>query len=139
MKNILYVFILLSFIACNNPIIEKIASKHPDGGKERVSYYQDVDGEEVLIEEKHYHVNGILKMTGKFLNGKREGDWTSYFNNEQLQSTGVFKNGLRTGIANIYFPNGQLRYAGQYENDKATGHWKFYNEEGKLVEEKDFK
>ena len=138
MKKILYIFIFLSFIACENPVIEKIESKHPNGEKDKVSYYQEIEGKEILVEEKHYHDNGVLKMRGKFLNEKREGEWTAYFNNEQIQSTGVFKNGLRTGIANVYFPNGQLRYEGQYKDDKETGHWKFYNEAGKLIKEEDF-
>lgn len=138
MKNILYLFILLFCIACESPLIEKIETRHPDGGKDKVCYYQEIEGKEMLVEEKHYHVNGILKMTGKVLNGKREGEWKSYFNNEQLQSTGIFENGLRTGISNIYFPNGQLRYIGKYEKGKEVGPWKFYNAEGKLVDEKDF-
>ena len=100
--------------------------------------YKNVDGKEILVEEKHYHLNGVLKMTGKLLNGKREGEWTAYFDNEQLQSSGIYKNGLRTGIAHIYFSNGKLLYQGMYKDDKETGHWKFYNKSGKLVNEKDF-
>lgn len=138
MKNILYVFILLAFTACETPIIEKVETKHPSGEKDRVSYYREVEGKKVKIEEKHYHMNGELKMSGKFLNGKREGEWKAYFDNKQLQSSGVFKNGLRTGVAKIYYPDGQLRYEGQYENDNEVGHWKFYNEKGDLVKEKDF-
>jgi len=138
MKNILYVFIFLTFIACDNPIIEKIETKHPNGDKEIVGYYQEIDGDEVLVEEKHYHLNGVLKMTGKFLNENREGEWTAYFDDKQLQSTGIYKNGLRTGVANVYYPNGQLRYVGHYEDDKQTGHWIFYNEAGKIIKEKDF-
>jgi len=125
-------------MACESPIIEKIETKHPNGEKDKVSFYQEIEGKEMLMEEKHFHDNGVLKMEGKFLNGKREGVWKAFFNNEQLQSLGTFKDGLRIGEAKIYYPNGQLRYEGQYESDKQTGHWKFYNEEGKLVKEEDF-
>ena len=138
MKNILLVLICLVLLSCGNSIVERVETKHPNGNKDKVSYYQIVQEEEVLVEEKHYHLNGVLKMAGKFLNGKREGEWKAYFDNEQLQSTGIFKNGLRVGVAYIYYPNGQLRYKGFYENDKESGHWIFYNENGKLVEEKDF-
>lgn len=138
MKNILYTFILISLIACESPIIEKIESKHPNGKQNKVSFYQEVDGKEILVEEKYFHDNEVLKMGGKFLNGKREGEWKAFFNNEQLQSLGTFENGLRIGEAKIYYPNGQLRYEGQYEKDKEIGHWKFYNEEGKLIKEEDF-
>lgn len=138
MKNILYIFIVLAFTACENPISEKIETKHPNGEKDRVSYYQEIEGKEVKVEEKHYHINGELKMGGKFLNGEREGEWKAYYDNKRLQSTGVFKDGLRIGVAKVYYSTGQLRYEGQYENDNESGHWKFYNEEGKLVDEKDF-
>jgi antitoxin component YwqK of YwqJK toxin-antitoxin module len=138
MKNILYILILFSFIACENPIVEKVETKHPNGEKDRVSYFQEVEGKDVKVEEKHFHINGELKMSGKFLNGKREGEWKAYFDNKQLQSSGVYKDGLRTGLAKIYYPDGQLYIDGFYENGKQTGHWKFYNEAGKLVDEKDF-
>ncbi|MGB0881603.1 MAG: toxin-antitoxin system YwqK family antitoxin [Vicingaceae bacterium] len=138
MKKILYVFLLFAIVACENPVIEKVESKYPNGEKNRVAYYQEKDGKEILVEEKHYHENGVLKMAGKFLNEKREGHWKAYFNNEQLQSIGEFKDGLRIGIVKVFYPGGQLRYEGQYENDKQVGHWKFYNERGELVKEEDF-
>ncbi len=138
MKRIIYVFLLLAIIACESPVIEKVETKYPNGEKNRVAFYQEKDGEEILIEEKHYHENGALKMQGKFLNGKRDGDWKAYFNNDTLQSIGEFKNGLRIGEVKVYFPDGQLRYEGKYEKDKRVGHWKFYNDRGELIKEEDF-
>ena len=138
MKKIIYILIIISLIACESPIIEKVESTFPDNSPQKISYFQEIDGKEVKVEEKHFHLNGKLKMTGKFLNGKREGEWKAYFNNEQLQSTGTFDNGIQIGETIVYFPNGKLRYEGQYKNNKESGHWKFYNEKGKLVKEKDF-
>lgn len=129
---------ILALVACENPIIEKIEESYPDNQAKKISFFQEVDGKEVKVEEKHFHPNGKLKMTGKFLNRKREGEWKAYFNNDQLQSLGTFKNGIQTGKSKVYFPNGELRYEGQYENDKKIGHWKFYNEQGKLIKEEDF-
>jgi len=139
MKKILF-FITLSAIlfSCENPIIEKVESKHPNNNPKKINYYQEIDGKEILVEEKHLFDDGKYKMGGKFLNEKREGEWKAYFGNGQLQSEGTYKEGKRFGIAKIYFPNGKLRYEGQYENDKEVGHWKFYNESSKLVDEKDF-
>lgn len=138
MKQLLYLLIFIFLIACESPVIEKIDKTYPDNKPEKISYFQEQDGKEVKIEEKHFYQNGKLKMHGKFLNGKREGLWEAYFNNDQIQSIGTFKNGQRIGEAKVYYPNGQLRYEGQYENDEETGHWKFYNEQGILKEEKDF-
>ncbi|MBL4593793.1 MAG: hypothetical protein JKX68_08270 [Flavobacteriales bacterium] len=138
MNRIIYLLIIISLIACESPIIEKIEGTYPDNQPKKISYFQEVEGKEVKVEEKYFHQDGKLKMHGKFLNGKREGEWKAYFNNDQLQSVGTFKNGFRIGDAKIYFPNGNLRYEGQYEKDKEIGHWKFYNEQGKLVDEKDY-
>jgi antitoxin component YwqK of YwqJK toxin-antitoxin module len=137
---VLLIIITLSALlfGCESPIIEKVDSKHPNGEKKKVSFYQEIESKEVLVEEKYYHDNGKFKMGGKFKDELREGEWNAYFENEQLQSEGFFKAGKRFGIAKVYFPNGKLRYEGQYENDKEVGHWKFYNESGKLVDEKDF-
>lgn len=135
-----FIMILLSvlFFACDAPIIEKVDSKYPNNEPKKITYYQEIDGKEVLVEEKNLFDNGKFKMGGKFKDGLREGEWKAYFENEQLQSEGVFKGGKRYGIAKVYYPNGKLRYEGQYENDKEVGHWKFYNEGGKLVKEQDF-
>ncbi len=138
MNRIFYLIIIIFLMACESPIVEKIEETYPDNQPKKISYFQEIEGVEVKIEEKYFYQNGKLKMVGKFLNGKREGVWKAYFNNEQLQSEGMFKAGLREGAAKVYFPNGNLRYEGQYNNDKEVGHWKFYNEQGKLIQEKDF-
>ncbi|MDF1673876.1 MAG: hypothetical protein P1U41_10235 [Vicingaceae bacterium] len=138
MKHILILFLGLTLFACETPVVEKIVSKHPNGEKKKVEFFQNIDGKEVLVEEKHFFDDGKFKMGGKFKDGLRDGEWKAYFQNKQLQSEGFFKEGKRFGIAKVYFPNGQLMYEGQYENDKEIGHWKFYNEKGKLVNEKDY-
>ena len=138
MKRVLYLLMVLFLISCENPIIERVDETYPDNQPKKVSYIQMQDDKEVKLEEKYFHVDGKLKMNGKFLNGEREGEWVAYFENEQVQSMGTFKAGNRIGAAKVYFPNGQLRYEGQYDNNKEVGKWKFYNEQGDLVEEKDF-
>jgi antitoxin component YwqK of YwqJK toxin-antitoxin module len=138
MKRVIYLLLIISFVGCQNPIVEKVEETYPDNQAKKISYFQEIDGKEIKVEEKYFHPNGKLKMGGKFLNGRRGGEWKAYFNNTQLQSLGTFKNGIQTGETKVYFPNGKLRYEGQYENSKEAGHWKFYNEAGKLVKEKDF-
>jgi antitoxin component YwqK of YwqJK toxin-antitoxin module len=138
MNRVVYLLIVIILFSCENPVIEKIEETYPDNTLKKVSYFQEEDGKGVKVEEKYFHPNGKLKMTGKFLNGKREGEWKAYFNNDQLQSLGTFVNGIQIGVTKVYFPNGKLRYEGQYDNNKESGHWKFYNEQGDLVKEEDF-
>jgi antitoxin component YwqK of YwqJK toxin-antitoxin module len=138
MKKLIFILPLLFLMACESPIIEKVQETYPDNTTKLIEYFQEIDGQEVLVEKKHFHQNGNLKMTGKFKNGKRDGEWKAFFANNQIQSLGFFKDGLRTGEAKIYYPNGKLRYEGFYEKDKEVGHWKFYTEAGQLTKEKDF-
>ena len=138
MKRFIYLLLVVLAVACQNPVIEKVEETYPDNQPKRISFFQEIKGKEIKVEEKHFHSNGKLKMTGKFLNGKREGEWKAYFDNSQLQSLGTFKNGIQTGETKVYFFNGKLRYEGQYENNKEIGHWKFFNEQGKLIKEQDF-
>ena len=44
---------------------------------------------------------------GEIKNGKREGPWVSYFENDQLWDKGDYKNGEREGPWVSYFDNGQ--------------------------------
>ena len=138
MKKLVYILPLLFLIACQSSKVERVEASYPDNSKKIVSVYQIENGEENLLEEKHFYQNGKLKMKGKFLNGKREGEWKSYFANDQIQSTGTFGNGVRTGEVKIYHPNGNLMIEGFYKEGKEFGHWKFYTKAGKLAREKDF-
>ena len=138
MKKVIYLLSLLFLIACQSSKIEKIEESYPDNSKKVVSFYQEQDGKQILIEEKHYYQSGKLKMNGEFLNEKRDGEWKSYFENGDIQSIGSFKNGFRTGEAKVYRANGSLMYEGFFKEGKEFGHWKFYTSEGKLAKEEDF-
>lgn len=82
--------------------------------------------------------SGVIKMKGFYINGRREGQWISFFENGVKQSEGFFKGGLRDGKALVYFPSGKLYYEGYYKDGYETGKWVFFDEEGKKVNEKDY-
>ncbi len=82
--------------------------------------------------------NGIVKMKGYYVGGKREGQWVSFFENGNVQSEGFFKKGLRDGKANVYFESGKLYYEGYYKDGKEVGKWIFYDESGNKINEKDY-
>ncbi|MBW7867405.1 MAG: hypothetical protein H3C31_03660 [Brumimicrobium sp.] len=80
-----------------------------------------------------------LKIEGRTNdNGDRVGIWKSYFENGSEQSVVVYENGLKEGIYIVRFPNNLIRYRGEYLHDEPIGIWKFYDEEGNLIEEKDY-
>jgi len=137
-QRISFLLFTLFLFSCQPQIKEKVEETHPDNKPKLINYYQEVNGNDELIEQKEFHLNGQLKMSGKFVNEKRDGKWMAYFDNGKPQSQGIFIDGKRTGSAKVYFANGKLRYEGEYKDDKEFGHWKFYNEKGELIKEKDF-
>ena len=82
--------------------------------------------------------SGVVKMKGFYINGRREGEWVSFFENGKKQSEGFFKSGLRDGKALVYFENGQVYYEGYYKDGKEVGKWVFFDMEGKKINEKDY-
>jgi hypothetical protein len=82
--------------------------------------------------------NGIVKMRGYYINGKRNGQWTSFFENGNVQSEGFFKDGLRDGKALVYYESGKVYYQGYYKDGKEVGKWTFYDQEGKVIQEKNY-
>lgn len=84
------------------------------------------------------YTSGIVQMKGYYINGKREGQWTSFFESGKKQSEGFFKAGLRDGKAVVYFENEQVYYEGYYKNGQEAGKWVFYDPKGKKINEKDY-
>jgi len=138
MKNIVIISFLSLIFSCNSPITEKVEKTFPDNNPKLVSYYQKHFSKEEKVEQKEFYINGQVRLTGKFKDGLRDGEWKAFFEDGSPWSIGTFKQGKREGLAKVYYSNGKVRYEGQYNNDKQIGHWKFYNEKGELVTEKDF-
>ena len=138
MKKITYLFSFLLFIGCQNKVIEKVEETFPNEAKKVVFFYEVNDKKKVLIREKHFYPNGKLKMEGAILNGKRNGKWIAYFEDEKTQSIGFFENGFRKDEVEVYYPNGNVMYKGFFKKDKKVGLWKFYTKSGKLASEKKY-
>lgn len=129
MKNnlILTLLSLLLFSACKEEIKEQ--KKEP----------------EQLIEIK----NGIFtqfypgKKNIKFKGsqdekGQRHGKWVFYGENGTELSITMFDHGKKHGHSIVKYPNGALYYLGEYRQDKKIGEWKTYDENGNIIEEKNF-
>lgn len=69
---------------------------------------------------------------------RRHGKWTHYSESGQELSYTFYVNGKKHGFSMVKYPNGQVHYYGDYDNDVQVGIWKVYDENGKLVEEKNF-
>ena len=89
-------------------------------------------------EEIKKYDNGIINIKGYYRQGKREGQWVSFYRNGLPWSEANYEGGLKNGATASYYENGNKRYAGFYANDNKTGKWSFWDEQGKPVKVIDF-
>lgn len=106
--------------------------------------------------------NGMVKMTAKISEGKKEGIVQIFFENGQLNEIRSYKNNLMDGtwemyniykvkvsVANykdglkhgqwlIYDDKGTLLYDMEYTNGQKSGTWKKFDSSGKLVSERKY-
>ena len=87
-------------------------------------------------EWTRWYENGRIRWRGNFKNGKDEGTYEKYYSNGQLQQKGWYQNGFRENIQLMYHRNGQLSVKGYFKNNREIGRWEFYNEDGTLAEVK---
>ena len=98
--------------------------------------------------------DGQVKSIENFKNGKLNGEFKEFFENDSLFQVGTFKNGDmknikvfyengnlkfeqnlkdRKGKYRGYYPNGKLEVEGEVFQGDEIGLWKYYNEEGNLL------
>ncbi|CAN5382262.1 hypothetical protein BH10BAC1_BH10BAC1_02790 [soil metagenome] len=143
-KIIFVALILCALISCSNqtekePVVEaKVeAPKNPDSTRFTiVSEPQDttIKNGEKIVKYK----SGKVKMKGMMKDGKREGLWKSFYEDETPWSETTFEAGKKNGRTATWFENGKKRYEGFYTNDIESGKWNYWDESGKLVSTKDY-
>ena len=118
MKKLLYISIILLLSACKTDTNDSSAKKE---------FIRET--EQVL---EHYS-NGLKKLEGEKVNGKRHGIWKAYHENGFLWSEGKFWYGKRKGFSSVYYKNGKTQMEGSYKNDLKVGVWKVWDMKGTLV------
>ena len=117
MRKIIFLMLTLALFACNYTAKEN---------NEKETFERNV---EQVVE--HYS-NGIKKVEGEKVNGKRHGMWKYYYANGFLWSEGEFWHGERKGYSIIYYNTGKKQMEGSYEKDLKVGKWKLWNPDGSL-------
>ncbi|AMD95338.1 toxin-antitoxin system YwqK family antitoxin [Leptotrichia sp. oral taxon 847] len=78
-----------------------------------------------------YYANGNNYTTGKYVNGKKEGEWLVYSENGKLWKRYQYSNDELNGRYSSYYgKTGNQETVGQYQNGKMTGNWTEYYENG---------
>ena len=103
----------------------------------------------------YFHANGSPKEGGKYVNGKKEGPWMSYYINKMMSdstvyihdkqigtrlswhqngylSDSIYSNEDGSGFSVSWFDNGSISSRGKYSaGHKQDGLWKYYHKNGK--------
>lgn len=80
-----------------------------------------------------YDLNGRVLEQKCWKQGKREGEWSLFYDNGQLRFHTFYTADHLNGEMKTYSRNGQLRAKGLYKDNLKEGKWEFYDEEGHLV------
>lgn len=129
--------VFLSAFSCSrNIVVENIIEQYDDGSNKVVHYYQEKkNGESVWVGETWFYQEGMKHLEGPIVDGKRNGEFKSYYKSGAVLSEGTFVDGKREGKAVVYHENGKVNYEGFYKNGKECGIWKFYDDQGNLYNE----
>jgi len=79
--------------------------------------------------------NGILVEKGEFVNGLKNGEWSTYSRKGKLIRKLNFDNGLLNGKIELFFLNGKAKLTGQFEKGNKIGKWTYFTDKGSILTE----
>ncbi len=85
-----------------------------------------------------FYSNYTVRSTERLSTEMRQGKVFFYFPNGKIQVEANFVDGLEEGPYIVYHESGVPYYQGRYEKGKRVGIWEFYDQEGNLVNQKDY-
>ena len=85
-----------------------------------------------------WYPNRQPKMTGRYVNGQRDGLFTWWHETHNKKAEGNFSAGQRVGKWRYWHESGMKRSEGEFRDNEPFGVWRTWNEAGKVTEEKTF-
>ena len=95
--------------------------------------------DEIVNGEVFQVVDDMKVPIGKMKNGKKDGLWTSWYENGQKESEETFKDGKRDGLGTWWYENGRKKIKGINKDGRRDGLWTWWYENGQKKEEVTFK
>lgn len=97
----------------------------------------DRDGEAVQHGPvAEWYPNRQPKMTGRYIDGQRDGLFTWWHESHNKKAEGNFAKGKRVGLWRYWHESGMKRSEGQFEDDKPVGLWREWDTNGQVIDEK---
>ena len=98
--------------------------KEPDQSKliiKEISFFHD---KKLSGSYEYYYKNGNIKISGNYINGKKDGQWSHYNKLGNIIKIKNYTTGLLNGNFFLYFENGITeKLIGKYKNNKRYGTW----------------
>ncbi len=97
------------------------------------------DGEQVQHGPvTEWYPNRQPKMTGRYVDGLRDGLFTWWHETHNKKAEGEFSKGQRVGMWRYWYESGMKRSEGEFRDNEPFGVWRTWNADGKVNEEKTF-
>lgn len=113
----------------NGQPVGEVTHYYPDGTVKAVMNHQGKQADAVL-----YSRSGELKISGKYVDRKKEGMW-EYRKEEKLLLSEEYAGGLLNGVAIRYFSTGVVADEKTWKDGVLSGDWKLFYETGNLKTE----
>ncbi|MEM9855929.1 MAG: hypothetical protein AAF843_01155 [Bacteroidota bacterium] len=116
----------LFFIACSQSSeLNEATPEGPSGipaGAKQEPYSHNANLIKVTIERSP----GIPSEQGDYLEGQKQGSWTTYHNNELVKSVTTYLRGVKQGVSVTIDDRGQLLTKAYYNNGQYDGEYLAY-------------
>ena len=89
------IFSVLFLTACKDKLTGVVTNYHENGTPQKILYYNIKKGDSILLKSVEYHENNTVYIEGSYKNGKRNGEWKSWYENGNLWSVGTFNEGAQ--------------------------------------------
>ncbi len=88
---------------------------------------------------KYYAEDGSTLMTeGGFVNGRKSGEWKTYYPSGKVASAGRYENDDTVGQWQYYFENGTVSSSGEYRGGLKQGYWNSFTPDGFRLSETEY-
>lgn len=128
------IFLLLLISSCSEE--EKSAVKKEQSSTTDPKELVQIEGDKYT---EYYPDGKNIKFEGhQDENKQRHGKWVYYSEDGRELSMTMYDHGKKHGHSIVKYPNGTINYYGEYRDDKMVGEWKTFDQNGNLIETKDF-
>jgi len=83
-------------------------------------------------------LNNDSILLGKYVNGKKDGEWKKFYEDGNLKEIRNYENGVKHGKHLGFFQNGKKQFEYNLKDDEYHGLKKTWNKKGVLIQEMNF-